>query len=309
MHNQPIISICIPAYSRVQFLDRLLKSIAVQTYSAFEVIITDDTRGNEVEEFLLQQSYTFLLKYFHNTEQLGTPANWTAGIKYATGNWIKIMHDDDWFSNADSLGAYAKEINDKVDCIFSGYTAFYEDSSKSVNKTISNKEFSNLRGYPYYLFGDNVIGPPSVVLFRKDIQELYDPGLKWLVDLEAYVRILKRYNCVYISAPLITMSYNDTQVTNECFNNPEIEVREALVYYRKNGEIVKQRLMAYDAWWRMLRNLHIRSEDELRHYAKGEEVPAFLRKMLGFQKRIPLSLLNIGLFSKLLMSVSYLLNR
>lgn len=309
MHSQPFISICIPAYRRVQFLDRLLKSIAIQTYPSFEVIITDDSPSNEVELFLKQNNYDFSLSYYRNQIPMGTPVNWMEGMKYASGNWIKIIHDDDWFCTADSLKTYAANIKNEIDCIFSGYKAFFETNHKLIDKSISVKKFERIKEHPYFLFGDNVIGPPSVVMFKKDMLELYDPQLKWLVDLEAYVRMLRKYQCAYIPLPLVIMSYNSTQVTNECFRNPDVEIKEALIYYKKNGDIVRQRLMAYDAWWRMIRNLDIRTEEQLNYYSKGEPVPDFLRQILNFQMKIPVSILKQKVFSKLLMSVSYLLNR
>ncbi len=309
MEQQPLISICIPAYNRPQYLKRLLDSIAIQSFTSFEVIVTDDSPGNEVETFLQQLTVSFALQYVKNSKPLGTPANWMEGIKYANSTWIKIMHDDDWFANEDSLQKFANAISGEVDCIFSGYNAFYEASGTEVDKTITQKQFNRIKAYPYYLFGDNVIGPPSVAMFRKEISELYDTTLKWLVDLEGYVRMLKKYNCVYVAAPAIVMSYNDSQVTNDCFRNPDVEIREALIYYKKNGDVVRKKLLAYDAWWRMLRNLNIRSEDQLNHYAKGEVVPPFLKRILSFQKFIPAVVLKQGVCSKLLMSVSYFLNR
>jgi glycosyltransferase involved in cell wall biosynthesis len=309
MNNQPVISICIPAYRRVEFLDRLLQSIAIQTYTLFEVIITDDSPTNEVQLFVENKSYDFPLRYYKNPTQIGTPANWMEGIKYASGNWIKIIHDDDWFNDADSLKIYAEYTTGEAECIFSGYKAFFESSNKLIDKGISVKQFNKIKAHPYYLFGDNLIGPPSVALFKKSIVELYDPQLKWLVDLEAYVRMLTHYNCIYIPVPLVIMSYNNTQVTNECFRNPDVEIREALIYYKKHGEIVRKRLMTYDAWWRMLRNLGIRNIDQLEYYSKGEVIPGFLYQILNFQKRIPIVFLKQGFFSKLLMFISYILNR
>ena len=37
------VSIVIPTYKRVDYLDRLLKSIEVQTFKEFEVIVVDDS--------------------------------------------------------------------------------------------------------------------------------------------------------------------------------------------------------------------------------------------------------------------------
>jgi glycosyltransferase involved in cell wall biosynthesis len=306
MHNKPIISICIPAYQRVRYLDRLLRSITTQSYSAFEVIITDDTRGDEVEQFLQNQSYDFSLRYFHNINQLGTPVNWSEGIKYANGDWIKIMHDDDWFENPSALQLFANEIMEGVDLIFSGYAIYDESTKKIVDQTISLNRVSAILDHPYYLFAKNEIGPPSVLLFRKQIKQAYNPALKWLVDIEGYTRMISTYKSKYIAKPLIVMSKNDTQVTNLVFRNPNVEIKEALVYYRSFGPIVHKRLRTYDAWWRLLRNLSIRSEEQLLLYAQEENIPPFLYHILRFQKKIPISMLRIGIISKLFMTLSYL---
>jgi glycosyltransferase involved in cell wall biosynthesis len=290
----------------LNYLRRLLLSIEQQKFKDFEVIITDDSTTHEVKAYIEQTSFPFPIQYHKNNPAKGTPLNWMEGIKFAKGDWIKIMHDDDWFTDPDSLKRFANLTTLDTDCIFSGYYTFYEDRSKLENKTISSGIFKRIKKYPYFLFGDNVIGPPSVLLFRNGMKELYDPQLKWLVDLEAYVRMMKKYRCSYLAETLITMSNNETQVTKECFRNKDIEVKEALIYYHKHGNIVYSRLMAYDAWWRLIRNLNIRTKEDLIDCAKGEIVPLFLFKILEIQQRIPTSILNIGLLSKILMLFSFI---
>lgn len=303
--HQPFISICIPAYKRTAYLKRVLDSIAVQTYRHFEVIVTDDTPGNELADFIKNLPYDFPLIYIHNDPAKGTPLNWTEGMKHAKGEWIKIIHDDDWLTDADALQHYADAIREGVDCIFSGYVACYEAENRLVNKTITQKKFQRIQRHPHELFASNQIGPPSVVLFRKTMGQLYDPQLKWLVDLEAYVTILQKFNCVYIDRPLITMSYNETQVTNDCFRNPEVEIRESLIYYQKHGDVVFSTWVGYDGWWRLLRNLEIRSVDQLKLYSKDLSIPDTLHHILIFQKQIPAGVLKVGVFSKIFMFVSY----
>ena len=304
-----LISICIPAYERPALLKRLLDSIAKQVFKDFEVIITDDSSTRDNEELLFNTPYKFSIHYQRNTRPLGTPANWLEGIKHASGQWIKIMHDDDWFTNQYALENFAAQLDEGADVLFSGYYSHDERSNQIKNKTISLPLFQSIKKDPYRLFANNFIGPPSVVLFRRSMQELYDPNLKWLVDLEAYVRMLRRYSCRYISLPLITMSYNDSQVTNSCFRNPEVEVPEALFFYKKHGSACIRSIQSYDGWWRLMRNLELREESTLRTYAAGYSVPAFLLQIVRFQKRFPISLLRKGVFSKLLMFVSYQFNR
>jgi hypothetical protein len=230
------------------------------------------------------------------------------GLKYAKGGWIKIIHDDDWFTDSDALQHLASSATQNIDCVFSGYTAFYETTKKSVNKTINQDQFKKIQAHPCRLFASNDLGPPSVVMFRKDMTERYDAAFKWLVDIEAYVRILREYRCSYIDKPLITMSYNDTQVTNECFRNPDIEIYEALLYYQKHGPRVFEGWVSYDGWWRLMRNLAIRSLDQLKMHARGLTVPEELIHIIRWQSRLPLTFLRTGLFSKIFMFLSYRVN-
>ena len=108
MGEDPFISICIPAFGRIDYLKRLLDSIYIQTYPHFEVVITDDSPGFEVKELAEQHPLRPKIRYFKNQATLGTPENWNEGIRKAKYDWIKIMHDDDWFSGPSSLRKFCK---------------------------------------------------------------------------------------------------------------------------------------------------------------------------------------------------------
>src|SRR5688500_12792749 len=108
--KQPFISICIPAYKRVEFLKRLLDSIVIQEFRDMEVIVTDDSPGHEIEALCALYETLFTIRYFKNPISLGTPENWNESIRRANGQWIKLVHDDDWFSGPDSLACFHREI-------------------------------------------------------------------------------------------------------------------------------------------------------------------------------------------------------
>lgn len=46
------VSICIPAYKQPEFLKRCLDSVFEQSYTDYEVIITDDSPDNEIEKLV-----------------------------------------------------------------------------------------------------------------------------------------------------------------------------------------------------------------------------------------------------------------
>ena len=49
----PFISICIPAYKNTTYVGRLLDSISEQTFTDYEVVVTDDSPDDSVKNFLL----------------------------------------------------------------------------------------------------------------------------------------------------------------------------------------------------------------------------------------------------------------
>ena len=70
--TSPLISICIPAYKRVNYLKRLLASIEIQSFTNFEVIISDDSDDNSVEALIQEFNHKFSISYFKNEKPLST---------------------------------------------------------------------------------------------------------------------------------------------------------------------------------------------------------------------------------------------
>jgi len=305
----PFISICIPAYKRLDYLKRLFVSIENQEYKNFEVVITDDSGDDDaIKNYIDGSNFNFTFNYIKNTQPLGTPKNWLESFKYARGEWIKIMHDDDWFSDSNSLSVFVENISPNIDCIFSGYIAIDENSVEK-NKTITQSRFDKLTKDPLSLFSCNIIGPPSVMMFRSKIQEQFDDRLKWIVDWEYYIRLAKKFGLAYVSKPLIMVSNNSTQVTNSCFLNPAIEIPETLIFTNKYGNKLFAHFFSYDAWWRLIRNLAIRNFAEFYKHSENEDINNNIKKIIWFQSFLPLSFLKVGFISKICMSFSYFLNR
>lgn len=298
------ISICIPAYKRPENINRLLESIRIQTFRDFEIIITDDSPDNSLQGVL--QKYAQLpIVYKKNPSPLGTPANWNYGISLASGEWIKIMHDDDWFVDEDSLQYFANATLKSQRFIFSRYYNVFDSGTKK-QPFFPHYWKNKIINQPLILLANNVIGPPSVTLIHSSIKKQYDISMKWRVDIDYYIRILlieKSYDL--IDRPLINVGIGKSQVTNFCINEPEVELPEGILLLEKYGINPLQNILVYDTWWRILRNVNVRSVDQLKKYSGNKEWPEIIKKMVKLQSKVPTTILEIGLFSKLLMLISY----
>ena len=306
----PLISICIPAYKRIDFLKRLLHSISIQTFKDFEVVITDDSPTPEVVGLCGQYDQLFSLRYFKNEIPLGTPENWNEAIRKAKGSWIKLMHDDDWFPDEESLEDYADAVADYPgeEFFFSAYRNVFDKTDRTKEVFVSTIRRARLRKNPSILFAKNVIGPPSVTLHKNDRQFWYDPKIKWVVDIDFYIRYLNKYQAVYIPDILVNVGMHSEQVTVSAFRKPEVEIPENFYLLNKIGPSTLKSLSVYDAWWRLMRNLNIRNIAQIREYGYHEQVPSTIQSMINWQRRIPRSLLRIGVISKFFMLLNYFLN-
>lgn len=303
----PLISICIPAYKNIEFLKRLLDSISIQTFTDFEVVITDDSPDESLRELIKEYEAQFKLVYYKNPTPLGTPANWNFAISKATGEWIKIMHDDDWFAEKNSLEKFTSKTSAGFRFIKCAYKNVYANGKTEII-FMSQIWRKRILKQPMSLIANNIIGPPSVTLVHTSIKEFYDERLKWRVDQEYYIRLLKsENNFLYINEPLINVSINEEQVTNSCFNNPSVELPEGLILLEKHGIKALKNIWVYDAWWRLLRNMNIRSAEQLSYFTNSVW-PYAISKMVNHIKKTPANFLEIGLFSKICMSLSFFLN-
>lgn len=93
----PFFSVVIPTYRRPDLLRRCLDSVLGQTFTSFEVIVTDDERADGESWAFLQQACRSdgRIRAVRNQGDRGQVANTNNGVRHAVGSWVKLIHDDD----------------------------------------------------------------------------------------------------------------------------------------------------------------------------------------------------------------------
>jgi glycosyltransferase involved in cell wall biosynthesis len=237
----PKVSICIPAYEEHVLLRELLNSTAIQSFNDYEIIIADDSETNEIYNLInndLDRDIRAKIKYFRNIERKDSPENWNETLKHATGKYIKIMHQDDFFVDKNSLNEFVEsmELNPNSSFAFSASQHIAPDGSVlNVNK-LNKKELKTLGKNPNCLFYKEIaIGSPSSTIFKNNINIFFDNKIKWMVDIDFYIRFLKNNNnFIYIEKPLVGVTgHAKTRVTNLCLNNIDIDAKEKLYLLNK----------------------------------------------------------------------------
>ena len=176
------------------FLTRCLGSIEQQTFQDYEIIITKSGRMAE---------------------------NTNAGISSAKGEIIKILYMDDYLSHTDSLKNLAENFK-------GGWlaTGCVHDWGDGKFKGLHLPEVEGISGNTV----SNTIGSPSVIAFENKEPLLFDEKMGWVLDLDYYLRLIRRYG-----PPTILDSYDvaigcgDHQATNILAEESKREEEDYLI--------------------------------------------------------------------------------
>lgn len=305
--ERPLVSICIPTYERLSFFKKLIQNIESQSFRDYEIVVTDNSESDDIKKYI-QQSNHSKLRYFRNSPAVSMGENWNRCFEYAEGTWLKMMHDDDYFAHPDALSRFVAATAGKKPGLIFGRLCFNDEDGNRREFDLSPKTLHRIANRPVDLIGTgNRIGNPCNTLIHRDVVCRFNPDLKWIIDFECYIRILSQEaQLYYINETLVEIFYHSGQVTSEVFLNKSIEIPENDYLFDTYFPENLRWFMSFDYFWRKIRNLKIRSENEYVSYLKGKTtVQPAISAIIRFQRVVPPYILRIGVFSKLLSLVCW----
>ncbi|KUK77312.1 MAG: Glycosyltransferase [candidate division WS6 bacterium 34_10] len=110
MNKEPLVSVLIPSYNSAKYLDDSIDSILNQTYTNWELIISDDCSTDD--SFEIAQRYASedkRIKAFKNERNLGISGNMNKALEECSGKYIAILDADDW--------SYSYRLKEQVDAM------------------------------------------------------------------------------------------------------------------------------------------------------------------------------------------------
>lgn len=101
------VSVCVPAFERVEYLARLIASVRCQNHTDWEICVSDDSRDDSVQRFVatLKEDRVY---YARNPGRRGLGPNLRHALAMANGEVAIVLGDDDVLSCSDALACYAE---------------------------------------------------------------------------------------------------------------------------------------------------------------------------------------------------------
>src|SRR5207248_11536007 len=90
----PAVSVCIPAYNAIRFIDEAVRSVLAQSFGDLELVIVDDASHDGTAE--AAESYgDARVRLFRNPTNIGAAANWNRVVSFARRRCVKVLCGDD----------------------------------------------------------------------------------------------------------------------------------------------------------------------------------------------------------------------
>ncbi len=224
-----MISICIPVYEMegqgVRFLARAIQSIAAQSFTDYEMIVSDHSVGGEIEQLCAGVPK---LRHFRNSQKRGnSSANLNHAIGHAQSAHIKILFQDDFLAGPDALGCMAQNAGISAWLIHSyWHTDFAGQTRFQPTRPFIPDDHTSL-------LQNNSIGAPTALMFRKNDLR-FDENLIWFMDCEFYFRLLQNFGPpAILAAPLAVQTLWPGQLTHKI--SDDVKQRETEYIRHKYG--------------------------------------------------------------------------
>jgi glycosyltransferase involved in cell wall biosynthesis len=227
-------SIAIPTWESYgrggEFLEDLLRTIEIQTLKDFEVCISDHSENNDVFDVVKTFKDKFSIVYSRNSEKRGNgPANTNKAIDMCSGDIIKVMFQDDFFYDDESLEKINNEFNttDKTWLV------------NGCNHTQNDGHSFYWEMYPKWndrlLEGVNTISSPSVLAFKNKVVNRFDETLVYFMDCEFYYGMNNNYGLpIFLNDVLVSNRIGEYSVTtNVSHKNRDYYVSKETKYCRE----------------------------------------------------------------------------
>jgi glycosyltransferase involved in cell wall biosynthesis len=241
--DKSLISIIVPVYNTLPYLEKCVNSLLVQTHSNLEIILVDDgsTDGSsQLCDDLAAKDER--IKVFHK-QNGGVSSARNAGLAKATGNYIGFVDSDDWVEP--DMYAILLELIQKNNAQIAGCNFNYIQNNiyvadiKTINKTsvftLQQTVKNDMAHRGIYLWNK---------LFDKEILHglQFDESITFGEDmLFCFNAILKADKIVYSDLKKYIYNRNVASATLKSFNIKKLTFFKAIATIMDYSEKIKDR--------------------------------------------------------------------
>lgn len=271
----PLWSVMIPVYNCSQFIPEVLESVLEQqiTEENMEIEVVDDASTDADVEKLVKEIGKGRIKYFRQTNNVGSLRNFETCLNRSRGKLIHLLHGDDKVLP----GYYATiqhlfEKYPDVGAAFCNFRYIDETGSENFSQPPEMAEEGILQNWLFRIAERNLIQYPAISIKR----EVYEKvgsfyGSTGGEDWEMWVRIARKFPFAYTPKLLAEYRQHNNSITGDKFLNGETlkDVRRVIEIVQNylpesQRKMVQKKSRKYYAWYglQIAQNVWKRTKDK-----------------------------------------------
>ena len=247
-NNMIKISIIVPVYNAMDYLDECIQSVLQQSYPCFEMILVNDGSTDDSGEICNRYAENHSKVFVYHKENQGQLYARQYGVDRAKGDYCVFLDADDYLDK-DALEIIAAKIHEvKCDCIVYGMKRKKED--QTISYITNGDEYliddkRNLYRKCFFSFEYNSMcrkAAKTDLLKNRKWNDFYD--IRYGEDLLQSIELLKVCkNVLFIKENIYNYRVNEKSITNS-INSTSIEVdnpvRPFLLEFIKNEQVFSE---------------------------------------------------------------------
>ncbi|MDQ6891352.1 MAG: glycosyltransferase [Acidobacteriota bacterium] len=282
----PTVSVVIPTYNRANLVGAAIVSVLEQSFQDFEIVVVDDASTDHTEA-VVQRFRDVRIKFVRQSANRGDAAARNRGVAGSTGEFVAFLDDDDeWLP--EKLRLQLQALADGSSALGGVHTGRYiidRESGKVTRELAPSGADKEWR-----------ISTSSILLKRRCLNEAgpFDEDNPFSSDFDMWLRILSRYQLVYIDQPLVRAYVHGNRLSTNIAKM--IKGEEAIL--RKHGALFVRDSKSYSHHFLNLGVLYCYAGDA----RKGRQTLARAITIYPFEPRhyfnLALSFLGASMFSR-----------
>ena len=228
----PAISVCIPTYNGEKYIAQTIESILNQTFTDFEIIVSDDGSSDNTLEIVGSFNDPRIVR-IDRLSKVGAEANWNNAVANASASLVKLVCQDDLLYSQClevEVQTMSKSENQDVSFCFHLRDFVTPNSRKLRSHRVG---YSNLQKYSkteiltkVVRSGGNPIGEPMAVTMRK--LSLNSAGKfrgDYVIDLDMWSKLSDQGSALFIEQHLSAFRISKTSWTSNLKKSQMSSVR------------------------------------------------------------------------------------
>ena len=266
--NQPLVSICIPAYNSAEYIKDTVESLLRQTYTNIEVVVADDCSKDNTCE-ILESIEDSRLKIHRNEKNLGMVGNWNNCLRLGSGEFLKLVCADDMLDSNAIEKEVTALINHPTAVMVESDTRLVDNDNKQKGAyhryhksgLVNGKEVARKA-----LIFKNYFGAPVNNMFRRDAflkTGGFDERFTFILDFDLWVNLALQGDIFIIHELLNSFRVrHDSNTGNLVNNDRDTSTNEHRALVEKYASMPELKMSKFDVelsvFIRKLRNFAVK---------------------------------------------------